>query len=93
MEKSQLQAEKSGDLSKIKRIISLLCLQADNSISSTSAILKISEESVRSWEKSYLLHRVKGLNSKKSPGRPSKFTKNQRKELAKIIEGGQLKAG
>ena len=43
LEKSQLQAEKPGDLSKIKRIINLLCLQSDNSISSTSAILKISE--------------------------------------------------
>ena len=39
------------------------------------------------------MHGVKGLNSKKSPGRPSKLTKNQRKELAKIIEGGSLKAG
>lgn len=93
LEKSQIRAEKSGDLPKIKRIISILLFHSKISLSVISTTLKTSQEAIRLWLKNYLLKGLQGLVSKKSPGRPSKLTKTQRKELSALIENGPLKAG
>lgn len=55
--------------------------------------LKVSEESIRLWVKALLLKGIEGLKSKKSPGRPGKLTRTQKRELDDLITDGPAKAG
>lgn len=86
-------AEKNGDLPKTKRILSILILGSDHVITEVVELLGVSGQAVRKWFKSYLVNGIRGLNSGKSPGRPPKLSKSQRKELAKLIECGPEACG
>lgn len=88
-----LNAENEGDMWAVKRVLSILALGKGNTVSEVAIFLETNYESVRNWLKKYLLFGIKGLRSKKRPGRPSKLTKAQRKELARLIESGPKKAG
>ncbi len=86
-------AEVAGDMPKMKRILAIILLGKENSIQSVANILQNTAEAIRSWFKKYILNGLRGLSSRKSPGRPPKLTKKQRKELAMIIEAGPEQAG
>jgi hypothetical protein len=87
------QAQNAGDLSLIKRILAIVAVSDGTPYSIIAKTLKISTESIRLWVKTLLLKGVEGLKSKKPPGRPSKLTKTQRKELESLIIEGPAKAG
>ena len=93
LKKSLKAADNLGDLTKVKRIMSILMISEGDGINKISSILQVSAESVRTWLKNYMVKGIAGLHSKKSPGRKSKLTKTQQKELAKLIEEGPKKAG
>jgi transposase len=82
-----------GDISKANRIMSLLMLAADHSIEGITKILMVTAQAIRAWLKKYILEGIRGLRSGKSPGRPSRLTKSQRRELKKMIEAGPEAAG
>jgi transposase len=86
-------ARKIGDSRMIKRISAILSVIKQVSFSAISAILGVTKESIRRWIKAFLLNGPAGLKSKKRPGRPSKLTKSQKKELSNIIIKGPEKAG
>lgn len=86
-------AQSKGDLSEVKRILALLALGNGQFVDDVAEILKISLETIRQVVSKYLLDGIKAVLSKHSPGRPSKLTKIQRKELAKWIEAGPEKMG
>jgi len=86
-------AQQRGDLPALRRLLALLALDEGHTISEVASLLKVSSEAVGSWLKRFLLHGVAGLTTKKSPGRPPKLTKSQKRELAKLIEEGPAKAG
>jgi transposase len=86
-------AEKAGNLPLVKRRLSILALCCDKNVSEVVAILEVSTEAVRGWMKRFLLDGIRGLECKKSPGRPPKLTKTQCQELARLIEAGPAKAG
>ena len=71
----------------------ILGMHPGHTISEVASLLKVSSEAVRSWLKRFLLRGVGGLTTKKSPGRPPKLTKPQKRELAKLIDEGPAKAG
>ncbi|MCP3679501.1 MAG: helix-turn-helix domain-containing protein, partial [Gammaproteobacteria bacterium] len=93
LEKTQVNAEKAGDYQKKKRILSIWQFSRKEKRLDIAKLLKGSHEAVRNWFKNYLLKGLLGLRSVKIPGRPSKLTKSQRKELSKIIKAGPEKAG
>ena len=70
-------AEKKGDFTKVKRILSILLLCKDHLVSDVAQLLNVSAQAVRDWLKKYFLQGIHGLRSGKSPGRPSKLTKSQ----------------
>ena len=86
-------AEKSGDMRCLKRILVILGFADGTSQQDLASILKVSCEGVRLWLCDFLLRGIASLKRGKSPGRPSKLTKQQRRELAQIIEQGPAKAG
>ena len=93
LEKAAKAAKYAGDAVKTTRILSILMLRQGTTIQAIAKILKVTGETIRSWVKKYLTSGVIGLNSKKSPGRPSKLTKAQRKKLSQIIDAGPSEAG
>lgn len=93
LEKLLLSAKNRGDLATAKRIIAILAVVEWYTYLTVSVILKVSEESIRLWVKAFLLKGPEGLLSTKSPGRPPKLTKSQKRELDKIITEGPAAAG
>jgi transposase len=86
-------AEKLGDIRSVKRILAILALADGNSIGQTANLLKTSAEAVRIWLYAFLEKGIQGIEIKKSPGRQSRLTKTQKKELMDIIDNGPAEAG
>jgi transposase len=88
-------ARNVGDLTVVNRILAVLSyIKQDVSIETIAKTLRVSTEFVRVWIKKYVAGGVKALTfRKRSPGRPAKLTKTQRRQLEKMIEEGPEKAG
>jgi transposase len=76
-----------------KRIMAVLAVVDGTLYSTIANTLNISEESIRLWVRAFLLKGVKSFHYIKPPGKPSKLTKAQRKQLAKLIDQGPQKSG
>jgi transposase len=87
------QAYASGALRLVKRIHALLALAEDMSVQEVAAMLGLGEQTVRDYRNLFLLKHLASLTYKRSPGRPSKLTKAQRRELADLIKAGPQAAG
>ena len=83
----------TGDLRTMNRIRAILSLIKGIPIETIASVLRVCTESIRVWFKSFVQKGVAGLKSEKSPGRPPKLTKLQRKELKEIIIAGPVDAG
>ena len=86
-------ARNLGNMRLVNRILSILAIAEGFSKQQVANALQVSGESVRLWLCAFVLHGVQGLETKKSPGRPPKLTKTQKKELAEIIDKGPAEAG
>jgi transposase len=93
LEGELLKARQAGDLRRVIHVLSILALADGMAVREIARMLKVSHEAVRAWFKRYLLDGVRGLRAKKSPGRPPKLTKSQRRELCQLIDEGPAKAG
>ena len=86
-------AQQLGNVGHMKRLLAIKAIGEGESIASVGIVLNVTGEAVRGWLRAYLTEGISGLNGKKSPGRPAKLTKSEKKELAKIIDEGPSKAG
>ena len=86
-------SEQLGNIRMVKRILAILSTVEGFSKEAIANMLHVSVESVRLWLCFFILHGIKEIEPKKSPGRPSKLTKHQKKELAEIIDKGPAEAG
>ena len=86
------QAYASGALRVVKRIHVLLALAENRSVQEVAAMAGLGEQTVRDYRNRFL-KRLASLTYKRSPGRPSKLTKTQRRELATLIKAGPQAAG
>jgi transposase len=87
------QAYGQGDLRVVRRIQVLLALADDLSVQEIAERLGLGEQTVRDHRNAFLLSGVASLNYKRPPGRPSKLTKRQRRELSDLIKAGPQTAG
>ena len=86
-------AKNKGDLRTVKRIMAILGLAVGHSSNVIASVLQTTEESIRSWVKEFMLKGLAGLRSLTPPGRPSKLTKIQKKELDEIIASNPVDSG
>lgn len=77
-----------GDLKEVNRISTILALANSLTIENIALLLHVTIGAIYKWLQQYLTNGIKGIFSKKSPGRPTKLTKTQRKKLSKMIEDG-----
>jgi transposase len=87
------QAYASGALRLVKRLHALLALAEGMSVQAVAARLGLGEQTVRDYRNRFLWKHLASLTSKRPPGRPSKLTKAQRRELADVIKAGPQAAG
>jgi transposase len=87
------QAYASGALRLVKRLHALLALAEDMGVQEVATMLGLGEQTVRDYRNLLLLKHLASLTSKRPPGRPSKLTKAQRRELANLIKAGPQAAG
>lgn len=93
LKKTLKRAEKKGDIRLVKRILAILFVGDGYNKNDIAVKLHVSSESIRLWVIKFAVYGINGLYPKKSKGRYPKLTKNQRKELAEIIDNGPLAAG
>lgn len=87
-------ARQQGDRRAETRLLAVLALDEGFALEEVAHLFQHSVQTLRNWLKRLLVGGVNGLlRFKKSPGRPSKLTKAQRRELARLIEAGPAKAG
>jgi transposase len=87
------QAYASGALRLVKRIHALLALAEGMSVQEVAVMWGLGEQTVRDYRHLFLLKHLASLTYKRPPGRPSKLTKAQRRELADVIKAGSQAAG
>lgn len=93
LENTRGRAGRDGDLATVRRCSAILALGDGYGVRDTARVLGVSEDAVTSWVHLFWRRGVDGLKAKKSPGRPPKLTKTQRKELRQLIIDGPDKAG
>jgi transposase len=86
-------ARARGDIREATRVMAILALGEGQGEQAVAATLRVTVESIHGWVKKFLLYSLRGLTSKKSPGRPSNLTNAQKRELGKLIDDGPEKAG
>lgn len=89
----QMKAEKTNNLQIVRRCMAIIALSKGICKDKIASILQVHVESIRLWIKKLMQKGPKGLLSEKKPGRPSRLTKKQKKELSRLIENGPEKAG
>jgi len=93
LERMLRQAEQRGDVRTAKRITAMLAVADGYEYAQLAALLRVSAEVLRLWVKAFMLHGAAGLHSKKSPGRPPKLTKAQKRTLDTLLTEGPSAAG
>ena len=86
-------AKAMGDIRKANRVMAILALGEGQDKKAVAVTLRVTVESIHGWVTKFLLYGLRGLTSKKSPGRPPNLTSAQKRELGKLIEDGPEKAG
>jgi len=93
MDTALLAAQRRGDIRLVKRILAIFALRDSNSPSQVATLLKVSIDSVLDWARRFLCYKLNGLKDKKSPGRPAKLNKSQKRLLANFIDAGPSACG
>ena len=86
-------AKAMGDIREANRVMAILALGEGQDKKAVAVTLRVTVESIHGWVKKFFLYGLRGLTSKKPPGRPANLTSAQKRELGKLIEDGPEKAG
>ncbi len=87
-------ARQRGDQRAVTRILAILALDEGLDLEEVAQVFKVSMQTLRNWVKRLMAQGIEALlQFNKSPGRPSKLTKTQRRELCELIDAGPAAAG
>lgn len=86
-------ARANGNLNAHNRCRAVLAVADGRRVSDVSAILGFSVETVAGWIRGLMADGISSLVPKKSPGRPSKLSKAEKRELVDAIKAGPQAAG
>lgn len=86
-------AKQIGDLGTLRRGQGLQGVLSGAGYETIAAIVGVSTETIRLWVNAFLCGGVESLEVRKSPGRPCKLTKSQKKKLKQAITEGPEAAG
>ncbi len=87
------QAYASGQVRLIRRIHAVLLRVDGKAVEGVAALLDLGGQTVRDYVHAFLYRGVASLHYRQAPGRPSKLSKTQRKELVALLKAGPETAG
>jgi transposase len=86
-------AQTLGDLRTIKFILAIFAVAHYQRTEQAALVLQLSVAQVERYVYLFMCYGAAGVGFKKSPGRPPKLTKEQKQELARMIDDGPAKCG
>ncbi len=86
-------AQQLGNLRRVKYLLAILAVMDGQNFAQVASVLKLTVKTVHEWVRRFLCYGTQGAPRRTSPGRPSKLTKAQKEELARLIEAGPSAAG
>jgi transposase len=87
------QAYDAGDARLVRRISALLGLARSETVDQVAETLSVARQTVYDWLAAFLQQGGDSLVYRRSPGRPPRLTKTQRRRLVELVKGGALAAG
>lgn len=84
---------RKGDHRLARRITALLLFADGYRITGAAELLGITRQTVYAWLRALMLEGLESLHYRKSPGRPGRLTKTQKRELVDLIKAGPQAAG
>lgn len=93
LERKMKTAEQLGDVRMVKYILAILAAVHYQTYEQAAQVLKLSQAQVVNYVKRFLIYGANGVGFKKPRGRRSKLTKEQKRELCRIIDEGPQAAG
>ena len=87
------QAYDAGDVRLVRRVSALLGLAQDETVDQVAETLSVARQTVYEWLKAFLQQGEASLVYQRSPGRPPRLTKTQRRRLVELLKKGPLAAG
>ena len=82
-----------GDKRLVRRTSALLAYAQGQMIENIAQDLSVTQESLYTWLRAFLLYRFESLGYRASKGRPPKLTKTQKRRLKEILNKGSLAYG
>jgi len=82
-----------GDLRAVRRLSVLVMIGERMALSIILAVWNVSQQTVYNWLRAFLLEGWDGMVYRTVPGRPSRLTKRQKRELSEWIKAGPEAAG
>jgi len=86
-------AYRMGDGRLARRITAMLLFAEGCPITHIAELLSSTRQSIYMWLRTLMTAGPDGLHSRKSPGRPGRLTKSQKRELVALIKAGPQAAG
>lgn len=86
-------AQRHGDIRLLKRILVIFALCDGHSTTKVASLFLVTEETILLWANLFLCYKLNGLKSKKPTGRKPKLSKDQKRQLAALIDAGPQAAG
>lgn len=93
LEQAQRAGWRDGDIRVVRRVAALLEVGAGRPVPAVAERLGVCVATVYNWLHAFILERVASLRYGRSPGRPAKLTKSQKRRLGELLDAGPLAAG
>lgn len=88
LERKLTTAQQLGDLRLVKFILTILAVAHYQHTAQAALVLQLSVAQVEAYLHKFLCYGVRGVAFKKPTGRRPKLTKQQQRELSRLIEAG-----
>jgi len=93
LEDEEKRAKRRGNYRVLRRLVAIRLLITGMGVEPIATAFGLAEQTIRNWWHAFLQKGVSSLRYKKPPGRPSRLSKSQKKELKQILEAGPQEIG
>lgn len=93
MQQQLKDAYRMGNRRVVRRITALFSLIQGRSYVETAEVVGVTRQALYDWVRDLIVHGLESLTYRRSPGRPARLTKTQKRRLTELIDAGPEAAG
>jgi transposase len=93
LERQLKNAQRLGQLRRVKYLLAILAVMHGQQIEDVALTLQLCPKTVSEWVRLFVCYGPKGPKRQRPTGRPAKLTKEQKRQLADLIDAGPAQAG